>query len=122
MNPSEKILRFAQAIAHAEGFGVPGTVPTRANNPGDLKILGWDGPVTGNESIPIFPTPEEGWNKLYKQLELIRDRRSHVYTLNMTIQEMANKYTGTQKIEWGSNVAKFLQVPITTTLKELLLD
>lgn len=118
--PTEKIRRFAEAIAYAEGFGISGTVPTRANNPGDLKINGWTGEVTGDENIPIFSSVEDGWNRLYSQLEFIRDRRSHVYILNMTIQEMANHYTGTQKTEWAANVSGFLHVPVTTILNDLL--
>src|SRR2546425_241529 len=38
-----KITKFMVAIAEQEGFGIPGAIPTRANNPGDLtKPLGYD--------------------------------------------------------------------------------
>src|SRR5215475_11357848 len=43
---------LAQAIAQAEGFNTPGTIPQRQNNPGDLR------PVGGGD-IRTFATPEE---------------------------------------------------------------
>lgn len=109
MNVSEGMKQFAQAIGVAEGFGVAGAVPTRANNPGDLKLGDVGHGVTGAEGITIFADESEGWDRLYRQLSLIRDRKSANYTPDFTIAQMAAKWTGTQKGEWAANVAKYLR-------------
>lgn len=54
-----------QAISQFEGFGQPGTIATRQNNPGDLiygpfaQSMGATGPGTGN--IAIFPNNQTGF-------------------------------------------------------------
>lgn len=117
---SQQIQQFAQAIANAEGFFRPGSIPQRANNPGDLKVSGWTGPTLGAEGIPCFDSPDEGWSRLYRQLQLIVDGRSHVYSLSMTIDQMGAKWTDTQPSSWASNVAAFLGVPTSTPLSQVL--
>jgi hypothetical protein len=83
------ITALAQAIATAEGFfrtDVPGgTLPQRHNNPGDLTLGGVN---------RTFDTPEEGWSALYAQIAAILNGTSHVYSMNMTFLEMAEKWTG----------------------------
>lgn len=100
---------LAQAIAHAEGFGVAGAIPTLAHNPGDLVMPNWKGPKMGAEGISVFPDDGTGWAALEHQLTLIRTRQSHVYVPSMTIQDMAQKWTATQQLEWANNVADFLR-------------
>lgn len=102
------IQALAIAIAHAEGYYVPGSAPNRANNPGDLKIPGWTGTTTGAEGVSVFNTPAEGWQRLYKQLDLVRTGASHVYTPGMSLGEFAAKYTDTQASAWLSNVLSWL--------------
>lgn len=99
---------LANAIAHAEGFGRPNTIPTRAHNPGDL-VLGDRGyGVLGAEGITVFKDDAAGWAALERQLTLIREHRSHAYTPMMSIQQMAEKWTRTQQWEWAQNVSGFL--------------
>ena len=100
----QSVIDLAKAIAHAEGFGVKGAVPTRAHNPGDLKIPNWTGAVTGTEGITVFPDDETGWNALYKQLLRIKNNQSHVYTLNLTFWQFAFHWTDTQGMTWLDNV------------------
>lgn len=114
--PSDAIGRFADAIADAEGFGVAGAVPTRANNPGDLALGG----NTIGAGITVFPTLEDGWNALYNQLVLIRDRRSSRYTPEMTIADMGARYAPGDAYTWASNVARGLGVPASTQIGSLL--
>ncbi len=116
---SPKILEFAQAIAKAEGFGVPGAVPTKAHNPGDLVIPGWLGQILG-AGISVFETDEEGWGHLYHELGMIFVGSSHVYNLDMTILDMAKKWTMTDQVSWADNVASHLGVSVDTTLREVL--
>jgi hypothetical protein len=125
---TDRAKAFAQAIAHQEGFYVFGSIPHRANNPGDLVIPGWTGLSLGRERISVlksdsieepFP-PDGGWFRLLHELWLIESGRSHVYTLDMTILEMAHKWTDTQQDDWARNVAGQLGVPPETTLRQVL--
>lgn len=103
--PTKQVKDLAEAIAHAEGFGAdPNNVPTRAHNPGDLKIPGWTGKTTGVEGISVFETDEEGWQALYSQLTRIANNLSHVYNLKMTLAQFATKWTDTQQSNWLLNI------------------
>lgn len=118
---SSKVIAFALAIAKAEGFYKPGSVPSKTNNPGDLKLP--NTPATSG-GITIFSTLEEGWAALYRQLELIISGKSRYYRLDMTIHQMGATYapTGDNNIPnaWAKNVAAALGVPVTTTLRQVL--
>jgi len=114
--PSDKITKFAAAIATAEGFGDEGAVPTRANNPGDLEL---GGTIVG-EGVTTYPTPEAGWAALYAQLVRIRDGRSSVYTIQMTIGDMAANYAPADAGSWAANVARYLGVSVDTPIGTLL--
>jgi hypothetical protein len=112
MNPTRKIRRIAEAIAKAEGYGVPGAIPTVRNNPGNLK--GADG------QIRWFQTPEEGWNALYRQVTMMFTGESRYYRPDMTIAEIARIYTGEAAyMDWANNVARFLGVTPETRLIEV---
>ena len=108
---------LAQAIATAEGYGVPNAIPTVRNNPGDLKLNGL--------TITTFKTPAEGWEALHRQLDLIVSGGSAHYTLDMTIAEMAATWTTTEQTAWAANVVATLRaagwtVTIMTSLREVL--
>lgn len=114
----QPIVRLAQAIARQEGFYVAGSVPQRANNPGDLKVPGL--PTLPGTSITKFQSADEGWNALYKQIQLIVTGRSAYYTVNMTIDQMARVWTATEQQAWASNVAMFLGTTTQATLRQVL--
>jgi hypothetical protein len=106
---SPGVMRLAAAISVAEGYGAdPSNAPTRANNPGSLKIAGY--PVTGAEGISVFPTPQAGWNALYLQVQEILSGESKHYTSDMTIAQMAAEYTDTQGVNWAANVVATLRI------------
>jgi hypothetical protein len=115
---SLEIQHAAQAIARQEGFYVTGSVPQRANNPGDLKMPGL--PTLPGTSITKFPSADLGWNALHKQLFLIVTGQSSFYNLDMTLEQMAKIWTATQQIPWAVNVANYLGVSIETPLWEVL--
>lgn len=119
-----KVADFARAIATAEGFYVPGSIPRMANNPGNLVIPNWTGPTMGSERISVFATVGEGWSRLYRQLNLIVAGTSRIYSLDMSIEQMGNKWApgGAANLPgaWASNVARVLEVPPTTPLRQLL--
>ena len=98
---------FAAAIATAEGFGLPGALPTRANNPGDLMLgdIGF-GTIGG---ITVFRSAADGWAALHTQLRKIAAGTSAIYDPTMTFAEMAARYTATQIDSWTSNVVAGLR-------------
>ena len=66
---------LADAIAHREGYGKPGAVPTRDNNPGDLRHSPHASHTgEGPNDIGIIDTPADGWADLERQLRLYADR------------------------------------------------
>lgn len=117
---SAKVLAFARAVARAEGFGVAGAVPTRLNNPGDLKASSVASIGRDASGHLQFANLVDGWTALYRQVQLIIDGHSRNYTLDMTINEMAAKYAESN-VHWARNVAGALNVPASTRLREILL-
>jgi hypothetical protein len=70
------VSQLARLIAQFEGFGIPGALPTRRNNPGDLRHSphsSHDG--EGSNDIGIIDTPENGWADLEHQLQLYAARQ-----------------------------------------------
>jgi len=123
-NPTNKIQRFAGAIAFAEGFWdahnniIVADRPARNNNPGDFLGTGDTGLSDG--AYAVFSTLEMGWQKLYGQLQLIVDGKSHNYNLDMSISDIAYVYTATQQDAWSENVASYLGATRDTPLRGLL--
>lgn len=120
------IRQLARAIARAEGFYVAGSLPARAHNPGDL-IQPWrtDLPTMGAEGITVFPSDADGWEALHRQLWLIASGQSRVYSVDMTLQDMAERWApgsvhGNNPSAWAANVALDLGVSASATLAELL--
>ncbi len=67
--------KLARLIAQEEGFGIPGSQPTRKNNPGDLR----HSPHSSHEGespddIGVIDTPDHGWDDLERQLQLFAQR------------------------------------------------
>ena len=119
---SAKVKRFAEAIAVAEGFYVAGdkpNLPQRSRNPGNLKVSSV--PSVGRDpgGHLEFATDADGWRALHRQLQIIIDGRSRYYNLDMTIEAMAKSYAGWWS-NWSQNVARVLDVPTTTPLRNLL--
>lgn len=117
---SWEIQQVAKAIAYAEGFYVQGSAPQRAHNPGALKVPGWKGATTGTEGISVFASDAEGWQALYRQLALIVSGASGIYSLNMSIGDMAKRWTATDQSAWANNVSSELGVSTSTRLTEVL--
>jgi len=78
--------RLAQLIAQREGFGVPGALPTRQNNPGDLVHAPGETHVPGEpDAIGSFENAEMGWDRLERQLTLYAER-------GLTLRQMVSIY------------------------------
>src|SRR5208282_4855431 len=65
----------ARLFAQREGFGKAGALPTRDNNPGDLRHAPGASHEPGNpDGIASFKTVAEGWAALDRQLSLYAER------------------------------------------------
>lgn len=120
MEMSVAVNAFATAIAYAEGFYVNGSRPQRNHNPGDLTIdtvglgVGKDGPFI------VYANDNDGWTALKRQVQLILTNTSSIYNTDMTIQDMANRYTATDQSSWALNVANKLGVSPDTKIATIL--
>lgn len=109
------VKNFARAIANAEGFGIPGAIPTVCHNPGDLKL--GEPSVNG---ITQFQNDDLGWSKLYRQIGMIISGQSAHYHLDMSIKEMGDKWENDPGDNWAINVANYLAVSPETKLWEVI--
>jgi hypothetical protein len=115
----DNIWNICRAIAFAEGANIPGSVPDRLNNPGDIS----DGAnVFGAEhhsgsNVTFFPDKETGWSWLYEKISNAVYGRSHVYLPSMTWTQFAQKYAGNWEA-WVNNVTTYLGVDPNSTLSQ----
>jgi hypothetical protein len=117
-----KLDAFAHAIAHAEGFGVRNTIPTRYHNPGDIRSRRGGRHYAGQVGLNrhgyvIFKNDAAGFAALKDQLRLMVSGQSKHYGADMTLERVARIYaTGWKR--WAKNVAKQLGVSPSVTLVE----
>src|SRR5262249_28243810 len=104
------------------GYGVPGSIPSRANNPGDLE-LGDLGYGTLGHGITIFPDAESGQNALSNFLANIFAGGNSNYSPNMSLSQFGDVYvngpnggTSQGSQDWAANVGKALGVPTNTPI------
>ena len=87
--------KLALLIAHNEGFGVKGAIPTVRNNPGDLRhsphsshnIKDASGRFVGGDDVGVIDTVEHGWADLERQLGIYAAK-------GYTLLEMVSVYLG----------------------------
>ena len=78
--------KLAFLISKQEGFGVPGTVPTTHNNPGDLRHSPHSSHTPENPNgIGMIDTVEHGWEDLERQLLIYAHE-------GLTLQQMVYLY------------------------------
>lgn len=107
-----RVVRMAQAIARAEGYGVPGAIPTLRNNPGNIRS------TTQPYEIRSYPSIQDGWEALYRQVARMLSGSS-LYPATWTIEQVAQRYTGEATyMNWARNVASFLGVSTTTVFSK----
>jgi hypothetical protein len=120
MTQEQVIHAFAVAIAYAEGFYVNGSRAQRNHNPGDLTVdtvglsIGTDGPFV------VYANNDDGWLALHEQVRKIVTNTSSIYDSDMTITEVAQKYTTTEQTAWAMNVASKLGVSPDTRIGDLI--
>lgn len=118
VNFTMRVSNMADAIAKAEGFGLPGAIPTLAHNPGDL-VLGDIGFGTlGAEKITVCANDADGRNRLIHQVTIMLSGISSVYSTGDTIEDVASKWTRSDPFAWARNVASYLRASTSTTLAD----
>lgn len=77
---------LAQLIAKREGFYIPGSIPRRRHNPGDLTHAPAEHhPADAPDSIGSFGNVKKGWASLNRQLGIFAGR-------NLTLQQAIDEY------------------------------
>lgn len=105
-----KINALATAIGKAEGFGIPGAIPTIRDNPGDIEERG---------VVKTFENIAAGESALYAQIKKIVDGTSKYYNLSMSWYDFAATWTGRDNwTSWAETVASQLGVNPNSTLAE----
>lgn len=66
--------KLAKLIAHEEGFGRAGKIPTTHHNPGDLRHSLHSHHTAGPDEIGMIDTDAHGWEDLERQLMLFAQR------------------------------------------------
>ena len=111
---------FSEGIALAEGFYVTGSRAQLNNNPGNLTV-DTTGTKTGMDGMfVVYGSAIDGWNALYRQVELILTDASNIYNSDMTLREIGQRYTTTDQLAWSMNVASRLGISIDTPISTLL--
>lgn len=114
--PSTAAQLLGRAIAVAEGFGIPGSRPTRDHNPGDMtadligRAVGKDGPFV------VYANDDDGFLNLFYQVDEWLNGSSHHASPTSTIQQVSEFYTANDSATWANNVANHLGVPVDTPI------
>jgi len=120
MTLQDAINVLADGIAFAEGFYVEGSRADRNNNPGNITIDLTGKSIGRDGMFIVYATAEDGWEALKKQVSMILTNASHIYNSEMTIAEIAARYTTTQQMEWARNVASRVGISVDTKVSTLL--
>jgi hypothetical protein len=118
--PDTILDKMAKAIMEFEGY-FEGSVSYKNNNPGNIKNVGQFGSDVGTDSQghAIFPTFQDGYNALIKQLRLIVYGGSTVYNPSMTFYQVFAKYAEGNSRQYAEFVASRLGVPPTARMQDI---
>lgn len=115
------------AIGTAEGYGKPGTIPTLANNPGDIIVSpfatsqGAIGSITaaGGQQIAVFPSGDAGSNAL-DALVQTKVSSGNVASLSDLAQSWLGKDASAADVNnYANTLATALGVPASTPVSSL---
>lgn len=108
--------KLAQLIAQEEGFYVPGSVPNRDHNPGDLRHSPHSFHTGDPNAIGQIDDDADGWADLERQLALFADRG---LTLEQAIYQFAPP-TENDSARYLAYVCNGLGCPSSTLVSEAL--
>lgn len=93
-------------------------IPTRLNNPGDLRDIGQVGATSDSSGFASFPDPKTGYAALLNDVQSKINKKP-----NATLADFANTYAppsdGNNSAQYTANLANKLGVPPNTTLSSL---
>ena len=107
---------LARLIAQEEGFGTSGALPTRDNNPGDLRHAPHAQHPGDPNAIGMEPTVADGWADLERQLQLYAER-------GLTLEQMVNLYapdSENNSVAYLTFLCEGLRLPPETSVAEAL--
>ncbi len=113
----DRIWLICHAIAYAEGANHSGSIPDRANNPGDISDdfnLYGDGIVGICSRITVFPSKLAGWQRLHLKWENILAGNSREYDPDSSWTVIAQTWASDWKA-WVTNVTSKLGVDPNST-------
>lgn len=108
--------KLAQLIAQEEGYNVPGSLPNRDNNPGDLRHSPHSFHAADPDAIGQIDTASDGWADLERQLRLYAQRGLN---LQQAIYEFAPPSENDSQA-YLDFICQGLGVPSTTSVAEAL--
>lgn len=109
--------KLAHLIAQEEGFNVPGSLPQRDNNPGDLRHSPHSfHTAAAPDAIGDIDTAQDGWADLERQLHLFAQRGM---TLREAIYEFAPPSENDSE-QYLNFVCQGLGVPDTISVAQAL--
>lgn len=109
--------KLALLISKAEGFGVPGAVPTTHHNPGDLRHSPHSQHGDDPNAIGKIDTDADGWADLERQLELFAERG---YTLEKLIYTWAPPSDNNPTAAYLATVCREIGLPPETLVSKAL--
>jgi hypothetical protein len=115
-----KVTQMATAIARTEGWMVPGSIPNRYHNPGDIRSSirnAYPGQIgLARHGYVIFKSNAWGWAALEKQIQMIIDGESKHFDQSMTFAQIAKVYAASP--QWPKTFCKILQISPQLTFQE----
>jgi hypothetical protein len=111
----DRIWLICHAVGYAEGANKSGSLPDRANNPGDISdYFDLYGGVVCGSNVTQFPTKQIGWQKLYEKWTNILAGNSDVFNPDNSWSVIAQTWAGDWKA-WVTNVTGVLNVDPNST-------
>lgn len=109
--------KLARLIAQEEGYGIPGALPTRNNNPGDLRHSPHSSHTAdAPDAIGKIDSPDDGWADLERQLQ-------RYAALGMTLRDAIYEFAPPEEND-SARYLKFvcegLGLPDTASVAEAL--
>ena len=113
------VLELAKAMAKMEGFGIPGALPTRNHNPGDLRRSKFQSFT--KDGFAYFPDDKTGWKALVYDLCIkITGKSTTGLTPESTLRDLIYKWTATDRYAYLMFVANRLGVSFDYRIKNFI--
>lgn len=127
----DRVTLFCKAIESREGYFAPsdrypkGTASWRNKNPGNLRYAQQVGSIgKDSNNFAIFPTYEEGFAALRRQILAACNGTSKVFKPTDTILEFFQKYApsndSNDPVSYANEVAAKVYLPVTAQMKDVL--